>query len=209
MSAGNQGRLKLAVICSVVCGGGVLLLLVGLRGTREDDRTGRAGVVEDAAERISRDRTGPEGRTGADSSAPGSLPALDTEEVAEPDLQPVTEILKGLPLPGISTTTGNLTNLTPAEEARAIALWKRERDNWSRLRGFSGNLDLEYFDAQGHSLGTLQATVHTHARRRSEQHRLETKHLSPKLRSGSGGSAGALDVCGRWHERGFQAHMPG
>jgi hypothetical protein len=58
-------------------------------------------------------------------------------EQLAPDTQALTEMLNDLPIPRVRDRTCDLTS---AEEARAIALWEDERDSWSRLHGFSGNI---------------------------------------------------------------------
>lgn len=159
MGAVNKGKLRLAVICIVVCGSGLLLWLLGLRGAGGHAGPSTMDFEKDAASGVSKHMTGQDGGIGTGPLAPDSLRSADVGPLAGSGVQTLAEILDELPIPGISTRTGNPTNLMPAEETRAIALWDREASRWKQLREFSGNIDIDYLDSEGQALGSLRATI--------------------------------------------------
>lgn len=74
----------------------------------------------------------------------------------------IDDLLEDLPLPGVSTRTGYPTNLLPHEETRAIEVWDNEKNMWSQLEGFSGDIDIIYStqaDKRQKQTLTLRATI--------------------------------------------------
>jgi hypothetical protein len=61
--------------------------------------------------------------------------------------------------PERSQVTGNLTDLTPQQEKRAMDLWLDEARKWAALKGFSADVEIQRVDREGKELLSLRATA--------------------------------------------------